>query len=88
MHHVLLVVPAGERLTIAGLRRGTPSASSARMSGATRSIMAFSSAVPVEDGGLVRGMRVRWEGSIPVEVGALGRGREGRRRRTPWLRRR
>ena len=42
--------------TIAALVRGPPSASSPRTSGATRSIMAFSSAVPVMAGVLVRGM--------------------------------
>ena len=44
--------------TMAALVRGTPSASNPRRSGATRSIMAFSSAVPVMAEGLVRGMDI------------------------------
>ena len=45
------------------LRRGGPSASNSRMAGVTRSIVAFSSAVPVKVGAdgrrAARGMRVR-----------------------------
>src|SRR4051794_21682983 len=45
------------------LVRDTPSASSARMAGATRPIMAFSSVEPVKAEGLGRGMRAeRWAG--------------------------
>src|SRR3954470_11083581 len=50
--------------TMAGLVRGTPSASSSRMSGATRATLASSSAEPVKTGVLRRGMWVRWRGFI------------------------